>query len=126
MEERRRLKRIKKFFALNILSLIDRGRQIKFDELKTNPKFYDESGVDFNMSGIGLMCSKALPSESKIKMSMLFMDKDKMKTIQADGTIKWAQPVEGEYKNYYLMGVDFEDLSKKDKAKLQGLCKKYK
>lgn len=125
MKERRKYKRTKKYFAINIAAVDTEGRTLKFDELKTNPKFCDESGLDFSPEGIGIMCSRSLPEESKIQMKMLIPDESDLNLIKAGGTIKWLKEVKGKYKKYFITGACFRDLEDEDKEKLVNLWKKY-
>ena len=43
MKKRRKLKRIKKYFAVNIVAVDSKGRRMDFSGIKTNPKFFDET-----------------------------------------------------------------------------------
>lgn len=126
MKNKRRSKRVQKYFAVNIVALDNKGRNLKFDDIKANPKFYDESGLDFSPEGIKIMCSKPLPKESRIQMKMLIPDKDDLNLIKANGTIKWFKQVKGKYKKYFIIGVNFNKLSAADRTKLLNLWKKYK
>jgi len=126
MKERRKYKRAKKYFAINIVACDTNGKHLKFDKIETNPKFSDESGVDFAPEGVKIMCSKPLPQEAKIQLKMLIPDERNLNMIRANGTIKWFKQVKGKYKKYFLMGVNFRDLTEDDKGKLIGLWKKYK
>jgi len=126
MKERRKTKRAKKYFAVNIIACDSDGKHLKFDEIKSNPKFCDESGLDFTPEGAKIMCSKPLPEESKIQMKMLIPDSDSLNLIRASGTIKWFKQVKGKYKKYFIIGVCFRGLSPDDKDKLIRLWKKYK
>ena len=126
MKERRAHTRVKKYFAINIVA-VDNGRKVvKFDAIKTNPKFYDESGVDFTPDGLKIMCSKPLPLESKIQMKLLIPDEENLNLIRANGTIKWFKQVKGRYKKYFLIGVHFKELRSEDKEKIFRLWRKYK
>jgi len=126
MKERRKTKRTKRYFAVNIIACDSDGKHLKFDEMKANPKFYDESGLDFTPEGVKIMCSKPLPEESKIQMKMLIPDADNLNMIRANGTIKWFKQVKGKYKKYFIIGVCFRDLPVDDRDKLIRLWKKYK
>jgi hypothetical protein len=126
MKERRKFPRAKRYFAVNIVACDSDGKHMRFDKIKTNPKYYDESGVDFTPRGIRIMCSKSLPEESKIQMKMLIPDEDGLNLIRANGTIKWFKQVKGKYKKYFIIGVNFRDLVQDDKEKLIRLWKKYK
>ncbi|MBP7056477.1 MAG: PilZ domain-containing protein [Candidatus Omnitrophica bacterium] len=126
MKERRRAKQIKKYFAINIVSCDTDGKHLKFDAIKSNPKFYDESGLDFSPDGIKIMCSKPLPEESKIQMKMLIPDEESLNMIRATGTIKWFKQVKGRYKKYFIIGVCFVGLPDGEKKKLINLWRKYK
>ncbi|NQT23451.1 MAG: PilZ domain-containing protein [Candidatus Omnitrophica bacterium] len=126
MKERRKHKRAKKYFAINIISVNFDGQYLRFDKHKTNPKFYDESGIDFSPGGIKIMCSKPLPEESKIQMKMLIPDEKSLNLLRANGTIKWFKQVKGKHKKYFLIGVHFRDLTQDCKKKLVTLWKKYK
>ena len=125
-KERRNSLRSKKYFAVNIVAVDSRGEHLRFDTIKTNPKFYDESGIDFTPEGAKLICSKPLPKESKIQMKMLIPDEDSLNMIRANGTIKWFKQVKGRYKKYFVLGVHFRDLSVDDKDKLVRLWRKYR
>lgn len=126
MKERRARARVKKYFAVNIVA-VDNGRKVvKFDTVKANPKFCDESGFDFTPDGVKIMCSKPLPPESKIQMKLLIPDEDSLNMIRASGTIKWFRQVKGRYKKYFLIGVHFRELRSEDKEKLFRLWRKYK
>ena len=124
-KERRKLIRVKKYFAINIVAVDLKGKHLTFDKTKINPKFYDESGIDFTPDGIRIMCSKSLPKESKIQMKMLIPDEGGLNLIRANGTIKWFKQVKGRYKKYFMIGVHFRDLAENDKKKLLGLWKRY-
>lgn len=126
MKERRARPRAKKCFAINIVA-VDNGRNVvKFDRIKANPKFCDESGVDFTPDGLKIICSKPLPPESKIQMKLLIPDEESLNMIRASGTIKWFRQVKGRYKKYFLIGVHFRELRDEDKEKLFRLWRKYK
>ena len=126
MKERRKYSRAKKYFAVNIVACDSDGKHMRFDKIKTNPKFYDESGIDFTPEGVKIMCSKPLPEESKIQMKMLIPDEENLNLIRANGTIKWFKQVKGKYKKYFIIGVNFRDLAQDEKEKLIRLWKKYK
>jgi c-di-GMP-binding flagellar brake protein YcgR len=126
MRERRRAKRAKKFFAINIVAVEMGKKRIAFDRARSNPKFYDESGLDFGPDGIKIMCSKPLPEESKIQMKMLIPDDEDLNLIRANGTIRWFRQAKSRYKKYFIMGVHFKELRDEDKEKLVRLWKKYK
>jgi len=119
-------KRASKFFGINIVAVDSNGKELKFDELKANPKFYNESGADFTPEGVKIMCSKPLPEKSKIQMKMLIPDEENLNLIKANGTIKWFKQIKGKYKKYFIIGVDFSDLPKEDRDKMVKLWKKYK
>ena len=102
MKERRKSKRTKKYFAVNIVAVDVAGQHLRFDKHKANPKFYDESGLDFAPEGAKIMCSKPLPEESKIQLKMLIPDEDSLNLIKANGTIKWFKEVKGQYKKYFI------------------------
>ena len=126
MKERRKHIRAKKYFAVNIVACDSGGKHMRFDKIKANPKYYDESGIDFSPEGIKIICSKPLPEESKIQMKMLIPDEEGLNLIRANGTIKWFKQVKGKYKKYFVIGVNFRDLVQDDKEKLIRLWKKYK
>ena len=126
MKERRRQERVKKYFAINIVACDIGGKYVRFDKIKTNPKFYDEAGLDFTPDGIKIMCSKPLPKESKIQIKMLVPDEDSLNLIRATGTIKWFKQIKNKYKKYFIIGVHFKDLPDYEKQKLIRLWKKYK
>jgi hypothetical protein len=126
MIERRKYKRVRKYFAINIVAVDVRGKHLRFDKIRANPKFLDESGLEFTPEGLKMMCSKPLPSESKIQMKMLIPDEEGLNLIRANGTIKWFKQVKGRYKKYFLIGVHFRDLTADDKNKLIRLWKKYR
>lgn len=125
MKEKRKYKRAKKYFAINIVAVDTDGKHLRFDKIKTNPKFCDESGVDLAPGGIKIMCSKPLPIESKIQMKMMLPDAHGLNLIRANGTIKWFKQIKGKYKKYFVIGVNFRDLPKEDKDKLIHLWKNY-
>ena len=126
MKERRAYTRVKKYFAINIVA-VDSGKHVvKFDKLKANPKFFDESGLDFSPEGLKIMCSKPLPPESKIQMKLLIPDEESLNLIRASGTIKWFKQVKGRYKKYFVIGVHFKELRSEDKEKIFRLWRKYK
>ncbi|MDO8525444.1 MAG: hypothetical protein Q7S07_03045 [Candidatus Omnitrophota bacterium] len=125
MKEKRKLRRVTKYFAINIVACDIEGKHLRFDNIKTNPKFYDETGIDFTPEGVKIMCSKRLPEESKIQMKMLIPDKENLNLIRANGAIKWFKQVKGKYKKYFIMGVHFRKLAKDDRDKLVRLWKKY-
>ncbi|MDP2929700.1 MAG: PilZ domain-containing protein [Candidatus Omnitrophota bacterium] len=126
MKERRNHLRAKKYFAINIVACDSDGKHLRFDKIKANPKYYDESGIDFTPEGVKIMCSKPLPEESKIQMKMLIPDEENLNLIRANGTIKWFKQIKGKYKKYFIIGVNFRDLGADDKEKLIHLWKKYK
>ncbi len=126
MKERRKCVRVKKYFAINIVACDSDDKHMRFDKIKANPKYCDESGLDFTPEGVRIMCSKPLPEESKIQMKMLIPDEDNLNLIRANGTIKWFKQVKGKYKKYFIIGVHFRDLAQDDKEKLVRLWKKYK
>lgn len=126
MKERRKFRRAQKFFAVNIVSVNAKGKHLRFDTIKNNPKFCDESGLDFSPEGMKIMCSKPLPEESKLQMKMLIPDEANLNLIRANGEIKWFKQIKGQYKKYFVIGVHFRDISPDDKAKLVRLWKKYK
>lgn len=126
MKERRKFRRAQKFFAVNIVSVNAKGKHLRFDTIKNNPKFCDESGLDFSPEGMKIMCSKPLPEESKLQMKMLIPDEASLNLIRANGEIKWFKQIKGQCKKYFVIGVHFRDISPDDKAKLVRLWKKYK
>lgn len=126
MKERRKFKRVKKYFAVNIVACDIDGKHLRFDKIRPNPKFYDETGIDFTPEGIKIMCSKQLPEESEIQMKILIPDEQNLSLIKANGTIKWSRQIKGRYKKYFIMGVRFRDLPEDKKRKLIQLWKKYK
>lgn len=126
MKDKRKNKRAGKYFAINIVAVDIKGRHMKFDKRRTNPKFCDESGLDFEPEGVKIMCSKPLPEESKLQMKMLIPDETGLNLIKANGTIKWFKEVKGEFKKYFVMGVHFSDLDEDAKGKLVNLWRKYK
>lgn len=125
MKENRKNKRVKRYFAINIIAVDTDGKHMRFDKLRVNPKFYDESGLDFAPGGVKIMCSKSLPIESKIQMKMMLPDTHGLNLIRANGTIKWFKQIKGKYKKYFVLGVNFRDLPKDDKNKLIRLWKDY-
>lgn len=125
MKERRKVKRANRYFAINIVSVGGDGKVVRFDKSKANPKFCDESGIDFSSQGLKIMCSKPLPIESKIQMKMLIPEEGHLNLIKANGTIKWFREVKGCYKKFFIIGVAFKDLSGDDKKKLVRLWKRY-
>lgn len=125
MQERRKIKRVQKYFGINIVAVDTDGKSLRFDKYKANPKFYDESGVDFSPDGVKIMCSKTLPKESKIQMKMLIPEENNLNLIKANGTIKWFKSVKGKYKKYFLIGVHFKELDGDNRNKLLALWKKY-
>lgn len=124
-KEKRKSVRAKRYFAINIVAVDLKGKHLAFDKMKTNPKFCDESGIDFTPAGVKIMCSKSLPKESKIQMKMLVPDESGLNLIRANGTIKWFKQIKGKYKKYFMIGVHFRDLAEDDKKKLLGLWKRY-
>jgi hypothetical protein len=126
VKERRKFKRAVKYFAVNIIACDTDGRHIEFGGIKSNPKFCDESGIDFTPEGMKIMCSKPLPAESKIQMKMLVPDEEGLNLIRVSGTIKWFKQIKGKYKKFFIIGVCFRDLPGDEKDKLVRLWKKYK
>jgi hypothetical protein len=126
MKEKRAHRRAKKCFAINIVSVEVGKKRMEFGKLRSNPKFCDESGLDFAPGGIKIMCSKPLPEESKIQMKMLIPDEDDLNMIRANGTIRWFKQAKTKYKKYFIMGVQFRELRDEDKEKLFRLWRKYK
>jgi len=126
MKEKRKIKRAKKYFAINIVAVDVHGKTLRFDKIKQNPKFYDESGLDFTPEGIKIICSKPLPEESKLQMKMLIPDEESLNLIRANGAVKWFKQIKGKYKKYFIIGVNFRELSEDDKGKLIRLWKKYR
>ena len=125
MKEKRAAKRAKRYFAINIVSVDIEGKILRFDKISTNPKFCDESGLDFSPQGLKIMCSKTLPEESKIQMKLLIPDEEHLNLIRANGTVKWFKQAKGVSKKYFIIGVHFKDLPDEDKEKLIRLWKKY-
>jgi len=126
MKERRKFKRARKFFAVNIVSVDTNGKHLRFDTIKANPKFCDETGLDFSPEGMKIMCSKRLPEESKIQMKMLIPDESNLNLVRANGEIKWFRQIKGKSRKYFVIGVHFREISPEDKEKLIRLWKKYK
>jgi len=126
MKEKRKIKRAQKFFAVNIVSVDAKGKHLKFDTIRNNPKFCDETGLDFSPEGMKIMCSKPLPEESKLQMKMLIPDEASLNLIRVNGEIRWFKQIKGKYKKYFVIGVQFRDISPDDKEKLIRLWKKYK
>ena len=126
MKENRKLKRAQKFFAVNIVSVDAKDKHLKFDTIKNNPKFCDETGLDFSPEGMKIMCSKPLPEESKLQMKMLIPDEASLNLIRVNGEIRWFKQIKGKHKKYFVIGVQFRDISSEDKEKLIRLWKKYK
>ena len=125
MREKRKFKRVKKGFAINIVSVDTDGKHLKFDDIKVHPKFYDESGIEFSPVGLGIICSRSLPPNAKIQMNLLIPDADSLNIIKASGIIKWFKEVKGKYKKYFQIGVSFKNLAITEKKKLVRLWKKY-
>lgn len=125
MREKRKFKRVKKGFAINIVSIDANGKRLEFDNIKANPKFYDESGIDFSPRGLGIICSKSLPPNARIQMKLLIPDADSLNIIKASGIIKWFKGIKGKYKNYFQLGIAFRNLGITEKKKLTRLWKKY-
>lgn len=126
MKERRKQERAGKYFAINIVAVDFDNQHLRFDKHRANPKFYDESGIDFSPDGIKIMCSKPLPEESKIQMKMLIPDENGLNLLRANGTIKWFKQVKGRHKKYFIIGVSFRELTQDCRQKLLRLWKKYK
>ena len=126
MKERRGHMRTKKYFAINIVAVDTGEKTVKFDKIGSNPKFCDESGIDFSPAGLKIMCSKPLPPESKIQMKLLIPDEESLNLIRASGTIKWFRQVKGRHKKYFIIGVHFRELKEDDRSKLLRLWRKYK
>jgi c-di-GMP-binding flagellar brake protein YcgR len=126
MKNRRKWVRAKRYFAINIIAVDVDGEHLRFDGIKSNPKFCDESGLDFSPGGLKIMCSKTLPEESKIQMKMLIPDTGGLNLIRANGTIKWFKQIKGRSKKYFMLGVNFRDLAENDKKKILYLWRKYK
>lgn len=126
MKERRRNKRAKKYFAINIIAVDTDGKHLRFNKIKSNPKFCDETGLDFTPQGLKIMCSKPLPKESKIQLKMLVPEKGNLNLIKANGTIKWFKQIKGKRKKCFILGVHFRDLDEDNKQKLVRLWRKYK
>jgi c-di-GMP-binding flagellar brake protein YcgR len=126
MREKRAHARTKKYFAINIISVEKGKRAARFDRIKANPKFCDESGLEFSPAGLKIMCSKPLPPESKIQMKLLIPEEGVLNLIRASGTIKWFRQVKGRNKKYFLIGVQFKELRPEDKEKIFRLWRKYK
>ena len=125
MIEKRKFKRIKKGFGINIVSVDTDDKHLEFYKIKSSPKFYDESGVDFSPRGLGIICSKSLPPNAQIQMRLLIPDADSLNTIKASGIIKWFKEIKGKYKNYFQLGISFKNLGITEKKKLTRLWKKY-
>ena len=125
MRERREFKRVKKYFAVNIVSVDANGKHLEFDKIRTNPKFYDESGIDFSPRGLGIICSKSLPPNARIQMKLLIPDADTLNVIKASGIIKWFKEIKGKYEDYFQLGIAFKNLGITEKKKLTRLWKKY-
>jgi c-di-GMP-binding flagellar brake protein YcgR len=125
MKERRKVKRAEKYFAVNIVSVDNNGKVLRFDKTAANPKYLDESGLDFSPEGIKIMCSKKLPKESKIQMKLLIPDENGLNLIKANGSVKWFRQVKGKYKKYFMIGVCFREIERADKKKLISLWKRY-
>ena len=126
MNRKRKKKRISKFFGINIVAVDSGGKELEFNKLKTKSKLYSETGADATNKGIKIMCSKPLPEESKIQMKMLIPEKENLNLIKTNGTIKWFKQVKEKHKKYFIVGVDFTELSEEDKNKMVKLWKKYK
>jgi len=126
MAEKRKKKRAKKYFAVNIVAVDTKGKVLRFDKRKANPKFHDETGLDFSTEGANIMCSRPLPPEAKVQMKLLIPDESGLNMVKANGTIKWFKQVKGTYKKYFIMGVNFRDMEEADKDVLLNLWKKYK
>jgi len=126
MKERRAYKRAKKYFAVNIVAVEVGKKRVAFDKVKSNPKFYDETGIDFGPDGARIMCSKPLPEESQIQMKLLIPDEGGLNLIRANGTIRWFKQVKGKYRKFFIIGVRFKELKEADKEKLFRLWRKYK
>ena len=125
MREKRRFKRVEKGFGINIVSLDTNGKHLTFDHIKANPKFYDESGIDFSPRGLGIICSRSLPPNARIQMKLLIPDADTLNIIKASGIIKWFKEIKGKYKNYFQLGIGFKNLGITEKKKLTRLWKMY-
>lgn len=125
MAEKRKVKRAKKYFSVNIVAVDINGKVLDLTDPKTSPKFCDESGINSSPEGASIICSKSLPEESKIQMKMMIPDEDGLNLIKANGTIKWFQQVKSLHKKYFVMGVHFKDFDENDKKKLVRLWKKY-
>jgi hypothetical protein len=115
----------KKCFATNIISADVKGKTLTFDTHRNNPKFYDESGLEFSPENATLICSKTLPKGSSVRMKMLIPEDDKIHRIQTAGTISSLKKIQGAAKNYFRMNVCFTSLEAADKQTLRILWEKY-
>lgn len=125
MVERRKVKRAERYFAVNIVSVDNKGKVLNFSELRSHPKFCDETGLDISPKGLKIMCSKKLPKESKIQMKLLIPDDTGLNLIRVNGSVKWFRQIKGKYKKYFIMGVFFRDVDGEDKKKLMNVWKNY-
>ena len=126
MKERRAHERVKKYFAINIVSLEKGDDKVSFSSIKSNPKFCDESGLDFSPGGLKVICSKPLPEEAKIQMKLLIPDETGLNMIRANGSVRWFKQMKGPHKKYFVIGVQFGEMEDTEKDKLVKLWKKYK
>ena len=125
MREKRKFTRVKKGFAINIVSVDTDGKHLEFYKIKASPKFYDESGIDFSPRGLEIICSKSLPPNARIQMKLLIPDADTLNVIKASGIIKWFKEIKGKYEDYFQLGIAFKNLGITEKKKLTRLWKKY-
>ncbi|MBF0217433.1 MAG: PilZ domain-containing protein [Candidatus Omnitrophica bacterium] len=119
------LKMAKKCFATNIISADVKGKTLVFAAHRNNPKFYDETGLEFSPEGATLICSKTLPEGSSVQMKMLIPEDDRIHRINTDGTIRSHEKIHGATKDYFRMNVCFTSLEAADKQTLRTLWEKY-
>jgi hypothetical protein len=125
MKERRKYKRVRKFFAVNIVAAYFGSQEVRFDTDPAAPKFCDESGVDYSIDGIRIICSKPLPVNCETEMNLLLVNGDGLHNVQARGVVKWFKGVESKHGKYYIGGLQLSDISKDDRQILEELWKKH-
>lgn len=125
MQDKRKHKRAAREFAVNITSAELGGERFRFDRNPAYPKLYNESGVDFTHVGVRLMCSKALPENTKVTLKILIPEDGAVHAVGAAGTVRWSREVEGPHKKFFQMGIQLTDVAGDGGEILERLWKKY-
>jgi len=105
LRERRKYRRMKKAFGINIVSVGKRA---------TLPKLDHEIGLNISLGGLLIMCEHFLKKNTAVGIILMLMKKGAYRTIKTRGRIIWCR-MSFEPSAAYFMGIKFTKLSRRDK-----------